>query len=317
MHPEADSRLEQKLFVGDLRGLGDRFGIDFHFPQLRSATGAEILRGHVNGVQLSSGLYLTHSYVDVLQPYESLSTRDTEIFLLIVLEGCVALTLAGQPYNLRPGMALAAKLDHQQAVLHAAHTGNQRLQTLTMTLNTAPYPDSSIARLQQEWPGVANGGVCQWQVPGFLFQLLRQLPEQSLRPLLQQELWFEGLAYQLLAHVLGYGRQTQAKAISPGERRRLEFVREQINAAPHLEYSLEQLAEQAAMSPSSFRNKFRQYVGMSVFDYLREQRLSLARDYLLQGHSVQQAAHLSGYQHATNFATAFRKHFGQAPSELA
>jgi AraC-like DNA-binding protein len=33
----------------------------------------------------------------------------------------------------------------------------------------------------------------------------------------------------------------------------------------------------------------------------------------LEGHSVQQAAWMSGYQHATNFATAFRRRYGICP----
>lgn len=53
---------------------------------------------------------------------------------------------------------------------------------------------------------------------------------------------------------------------------------------------LAQLAALAAMSPSSLRSKFRQRYGCTLFDYLRDCRLALARRYLLEGHSVQQAA---------------------------
>ncbi|WP_420261280.1 helix-turn-helix domain-containing protein [Citrobacter freundii] len=33
-------------------------------------------------------------------------------------------------------------------------------------------------------------------------------------------------------------------------------------------------------------------------------------------HSVQQAAWMSGYQHATNFSTAFRRRYGFSPGDL-
>ncbi|MRF00600.1 helix-turn-helix domain-containing protein, partial [Escherichia coli] len=49
---------------------------------------------------------------------------------------------------------------------------------------------------------------------------------------------------------------------------------------------------------------------------LRDCRLALARRYLLEGHSVQQAAWMCGYQHATNFATAFRRHYGISPGDV-
>lgn len=71
------------------------------------------------------------------------------------------------------------------------------------------------------------------------------------------------------------------------------------------------------MSPSSLRSKFRQRYGCTLFDYLRDCRLALARRYLLEGHSVQQAAWMCGYQHATNFATAFRRHYGISPGTCA
>ena len=70
------------------------------------------------------------------------------------------------------------------------------------------------------------------------------------------------------------------------------------------------------MSPSSLRSKFRQRYGCTLFDYLRNCRLALARRYLLEGHSVQQAAWMCGYQHATNFATAFRRHYGISPGDV-
>lgn len=93
-----------------------------------------------------------------------------------------------------------------------------------------------------------------------------------------------------------------------------------LEQSPEQEYTLAQLATQAAMSSGSLRTKFRHAYGKTVFDYLRDCRLELARRYLLEGHSVQQAAWMSGYQHATNFATAFRRRYGisrrSAPTRL-
>jgi AraC-like DNA-binding protein len=89
-----------------------------------------------------------------------------------------------------------------------------------------------------------------------------------------------------------------------------------LEQSPEQEYTLGQLATLAAMSQSSLRSKFRQRYGCTLFDYLRDCRLELARRFLLEGHSVQQAAWMSGYQHATNFSTAFRRRYGISPGEL-
>ena len=79
-------------------------------------------------------------------------------------------------------------------------------------------------------------------------------------------------------------------------------------------YTLEALARLACMSQSTLRTKFRAAYQCSVFEWLHERRMVLARERLAQGLSVQEAARLVGYRHATNFATAFRKRFGVAPS---
>lgn len=130
---------------------------------------------------------------------------------------------------------------------------------------------------------------------------------------LSRKLLLEGLMYQLLGHGLN---QRQQPCPSRPEHARLERVRSLLEQSPERDHTLAQLAALAAMSPSSLRSKFRQRYGCTLFDYLRNCRLALARRYLLEGHSVQQAAWMCGYQHATNFATAFRRHYGISPGDV-
>lgn len=309
----------QTLSMADLRGFGRRFGIDYHFPAPAAGArpaGAAVLRGRVDEQPLSSGLRLTHSRLDVLRPYESRSTGRTAFFLLAVLEGRVGLDIGGRPCTLQAGMAVATHLD-RDGTLHAMHPHGQHLRTLTVALDDAdarggPCPSWLAEGLRTIEAAPARA----WRVPAHLHQALQQLPAGPGPHALQHRLLLEGLALQLLAHGIGDPAPATPAALSPDERNRLERVRRQLDGAPGLDYSVEQLAAQAAMSVSTFRAKFRQSFGMPVFDYLRDRRLALARQYLLQGYSVQQAAHLSGYRHATNFATAFRKHFGTAPSAI-
>jgi len=122
----------------------------------------------------------------------------------------------------------------------------------------------------------------------------------------------------LLAHALASlepGAPAES-AVSERDRLLLERVRERLHNAPGEEHTLDDLARLACMSPSTLRAKFQATYQRSVFNWLRERRLEVAREQLAQGCSVQQAAHFVGYRHATNFATAFRERYGIAPSEL-
>ncbi|SAI68338.1 transcriptional regulator [Bordetella ansorpii] len=316
MHDPASHAPLRQLSVSDLLGFGDRFGIDYHFPRLCPASSREVLRGSVHEVTFPSALNFTHSCLEVLQPYESLSTRATSFFLLVVLQGRVGLDIAGRHYDLQPGVALVADLG-PDSVLHAVHAQQQQLETITLALDTqdAVAPDS-LSGLLAGWQEQHGGLPRLWRLPAALSQSLRQLQQLPGMNPLQRRLLTEGLALQLLAHGIGEAGGARAMPLSPGERKRIEAVRRQLDLAPQQDYTVDQLAAQAAMSPSTFRSKFRLWVGTPVFDYLRDRRLALARQYLLQGYSVQQAAHMSGYRHATNFATAFRKHYGTPPRDL-
>lgn len=306
------------LSIADLRGFGDRFGIDYHFPQTSgSAASTPVLHGQVQELRLNSGLHLTHSSVEVLRPYESLSTRSTAFFLLAVLEGAVQLSVAGQSFMVKAGMAMTTQLDASTSALHASHAHKDSLKTLALTLDMGTGADTNPSSwLHESFPKPQRNAAHVWQLPNHLFKALHDWPSQQGLGCLQQRIMQEGLALQLLAHGMDDAPAAKAASLSPGERSRLEKIRLQLEHAPHLDYSLEQLAEQAAMSVSSFRSKFQQAYGVPVFNYVRDRRLVMARQYLLQGYSVQQAAHWCGYRHATNFATAFRKHFGTAPSNV-
>lgn len=309
---------KQYLSVADLRDFGDRFGIDYRFPsQAASPACTTVLRGKVDELPLASGLHLTHSSLEVLRPYETLSTGNTAFFLLVVLEGCVQLTIAGRQHVARPGMAVTMRLDANSS-LRAFHAPEQSLKTLTVALNTGPdAQDMLVPRLLDGFSLPQAPSAHLWHVPGHIYQSLQHWQATPVVGALPQRLLLEGLALQLLAYGIGDAPSAMPRALSPGERARLDNIRRQLDQAPGLDYSVHQLAEQAAMSTSSFRSKFRLMYGMPVAGYLRERRLELARQYLQQGYSVQQAAHLSGYRHTTNFATAFRKHYGTAPSSVA
>ncbi|BET41048.1 AraC family transcriptional regulator [Atlantibacter hermannii] len=309
----------KKVFsVSDFQGFGERYGIDYRFPQLTSPHSADapVLKGDVEEIALAPGVSLTHSDVEVLQPYETCSRHSSPLYTLVVLEGSVALKLNDQEYVVSAGMAFTSRLSEQQA-MSARHAAECRLTTLSLGV----YPGNAwrqglLDSLLREWE-VRGASTFVWPVPGFLLAGLAHA-RQSRADGVSRQLMLEGLMLQLLGHGLNACVENVQPRCTPVrcEQHRLERVRRMIEASPEREYTLAQLAAQAAMSPSSLRSKFRQAYGCTVFDYLRDCRLELARRYLLEGHSVQHAAWVSGYQHATNFSTAFRRRYGVSPGHI-
>lgn len=81
--------------------------------------------------------------------------------------------------------------------------------------------------------------------------------------------------------------------------------------------SLDSIASTLNMSISTLQRKFKAAFGITVFDYVRQRRLEIAKVAMMsEGLSVGEAAYLAGYKHPSNFVTAFKKRFSLTPSEF-
>jgi AraC-like DNA-binding protein len=89
-----------------------------------------------------------------------------------------------------------------------------------------------------------------------------------------------------------------------------------MHEAPEARWSMDALAERAGLSRSRFMQVFAQVMGMTPGAYLQGWRLARARQALLAGRSVKQAASLAGFSSSAAFSRAFRRASGHAPSSL-
>ncbi|MBB1464928.1 AraC family transcriptional regulator [Vibrio splendidus] len=82
--------------------------------------------------------------------------------------------------------------------------------------------------------------------------------------------------------------------------------------------SLESIASKFSMSISNLQRRFKQSYNLTINGYIRYRRLDIARQHLERGLvSITEAAYEAGYQHPSNFTSAFKKTFGVPPHELA
>ncbi len=77
------------------------------------------------------------------------------------------------------------------------------------------------------------------------------------------------------------------------------------------------LSKELGMSTGSLQKLFKAAYGTTIIDYIRELRLTKAREAMdRDGMTISQAAHLAGYGNAANFSTAFKRLFGVSPSAV-
>jgi len=81
--------------------------------------------------------------------------------------------------------------------------------------------------------------------------------------------------------------------------------------------SLEEIAQANCISVSTLQRRFKKQLGMTVNEYIRLRRLDLAKSaIILRGLTIGEAAFLAGYNHSSNFTSAFKKQFAITPAEL-
>ncbi|MFD1330689.1 helix-turn-helix transcriptional regulator [Methylopila musalis] len=79
--------------------------------------------------------------------------------------------------------------------------------------------------------------------------------------------------------------------------------------------SLAQMGRSAGINTTTLTRQFRQVHGVTIFEYIRNRRLELARD-LLRSRPMQvsQVGYLVGFGNPAAFATAYRRRYGFPPS---
>lgn len=81
--------------------------------------------------------------------------------------------------------------------------------------------------------------------------------------------------------------------------------------------SLEDLASEVGLSRSAMCTGFRQILGQSVYEFVRDRRMQQALTLLREGDDpIIQIAYAVGYSRPSSFSVAVQRHFGSTPSEL-
>jgi AraC-like DNA-binding protein len=95
---------------------------------------------------------------------------------------------------------------------------------------------------------------------------------------------------------------------------RISKVLREIHASPENNWQLEQLAQIAGMSRTSFANRFKELIGDTPFSYLTQWRLLQAKELLKESSlSVGEIAEQVGYRSEAAFNRIFKKRMYQTP----
>jgi transcriptional regulator GlxA family with amidase domain len=118
-------------------------------------------------------------------------------------------------------------------------------------------------------------------------------------------------------------RSGQHEGAPPGLLRGLADARVAVglrlmHSAPERAWTVQALAREAALSRSTFFERFSRAVGLPPMEYLLAWRMALAKQLLSAGRlGVADVAERVGYSSASTFSTAFSRHVGVPPGRFA
>lgn len=117
--------------------------------------------------------------------------------------------------------------------------------------------------------------------------------------------------------------RSTAKTAPPGLRRgladeRLAIALRRMQESPTKAWTVAQLAKEAALSRSTFFERFNRARGAPPIEYLLSWRMALARDLLRrEALTVAEVAQRVGHGSASTFSVAFTRHVGLPPTRYA
>ena len=98
----------------------------------------------------------------------------------------------------------------------------------------------------------------------------------------------------------------------------LSVALREIHKDPARSHSVGALAKAAAMSRSTFYERFHSKIGVSPMEYVTNWRMALAKDMLIKRTSpIAEIAREVGYGSASAFSVAFVRHTGRPPGAFA
>ena len=131
------------------------------------------------------------------------------------------------------------------------------------------------------------------------------------------------LAHLLQVMLIEAFRGTAGTAAAAGLLRgladeRIALALRRMHAEPTRPWTVRELAKEAAMSRSTFFDRFRTEVGVSPMEYLLNWRMAIAKSLLLQdGARVGEVAQCVGYRTSSTFSVAFARQVGTSPAMYA
>ena len=126
----------------------------------------------------------------------------------------------------------------------------------------------------------------------------------------------QGFAMSLMSSWVDMVSQSRPTRMRVSDKRTSQFE-ELMRSDEVLYMDFDTISDELGMSTATLQRYSKDVLSMSLSQFLRVRRLEAARKALrYDGASIIEAAYMAGYNHTSNFATAFKRQFGVPPTAV-
>lgn len=290
--------------------------------------GAPVLTGEVSFNQLPSGLNVHITDATEQSDWQMSSELSPLISINCLLEGEVKFALDDKEYafSADSGPVIFVNLITRTQIFKRKFSANVKVKKLNISAEQSwllarcseAKDKNSITQLFALEPSVFSWP-CSNNGQSIIHELLSLNHDKSLMASLEKEhLAFQLMlkCYQRLISLDSY-RETAPKLMSNTHTDTDTRYEKIIEGLIGHSLSLNELSQKLGASVSTLQRYFKSKHQMTLKQYIRNQKLELARrELLFEEKSIGEAAYAAGYNHSSNFIKAFKSYFSQTPSEL-
>ncbi len=306
-------------------------GYEDAFIEAKDIASKELITGKVYFKKLPSGIDV--HCVNMTEHTEGYSNSqiDACISINVLLAGKVSFALEHQRYDIQAQSSpvLFINIINSQQIFTRFFTQQQQVKKVNLSITKQwllTRCGSMADRLHIEKIFASAQSVFQWPCTEKQLTLAAELYQKSLDETLNFQWELEQLALQFFCDSFTLlSDNLDRDAIPPKEPdvnnsplpvSQFDFEAK-IESLLFESLSLKQIADKLGASVSTLQRYFKSHHQLTLKEYIRNQILEHARRRLIfDNQSVGEVAYHSGYNHVSNFSSAFKKYFSMTPIEM-
>ncbi|WP_099468591.1 AraC family transcriptional regulator [Konateibacter massiliensis] len=239
-----------------------------------------------------------------------------EIYLLI--NGSIQYFVEDVCYDMKPGSLI---LFSNREIHKAINTTNKAFTRLVLHVNPAfirPYctPDTNLLNCFNREPATDNMIMLSKEECEHLVSIANILQDAIKNPCSYgNDITAMTTLLQILVLINRAWQKTSFSRTAP-KPHRAQSIMSYIDKNLVTPMTLDSISNALSLDKYYISHLFKSETESSIFQYIVVKRVALAKELLFQGHTVEEACHLSGFHDYSNFIRTFRKTTGYTPGQF-